>query len=56
MGAKGRVAGILLMLCALAGAVLGGTLVAICMTLALVGGVLATIGVKKEGPSAGVAK
>ena len=47
MGAKGKSPGILLMLCAIAGAVLGGTLVAVCLVLALIGGLLATIGARK---------
>ena len=40
IGAKGRLVGVLLILCAIAGAVLGGTIVAICMALALIGGLL----------------
>ncbi|SFD96205.1 hypothetical protein SAMN05660831_02694 [Thiohalospira halophila DSM 15071] len=44
MGSVSRKPGILLIISALAGAVLGGTLVAIFMALALVGGILATIG------------
>ncbi len=47
MGAKGRVPGILLILCAIGGAFLGGNIVAVFMVLALIGGILATIGVKK---------
>ena len=47
MGAKGRIPGILLMICAVLGAILGGTLVAVCMALALVGGLLATLGGKQ---------
>ena len=47
MGAKGRVPGILLIVCAIGGAILGGTIVAIFMVLALVGGILATIGANK---------
>ena len=43
IGAKGSVPGILLIVCALAGAILGGTLVAIFMGLAALGGVLAVI-------------
>ncbi len=50
MGAKGKMPGVLLMMCAIAGAVLGGTLVAVCMVLALIGGLLATIGTKKTAP------
>lgn len=41
MGAKGRLPGILLMICAVAGAILGGTIVAVFMVLAFIGGVLA---------------
>lgn len=48
LGAKGRTPGILLMICSVAGAILGGTLVAIFMVLAFIGGLLATIGVKKK--------
>lgn len=48
MGAKGRVPGILLMICAIAGAVLGGMIVAIFMALAFIGGLLATIGGGKK--------
>lgn len=47
IGAKSRVPGVLLIVCALAGAVLGGTLVAIFMVLALIGGILAVVGTKK---------
>ena len=43
MGAKGRVPGALLIVCAIAGAFLGGTIVAIFMALAAVGGLLAVI-------------
>ena len=43
MGVKGRILGILLCISSLAGAILGGTLVAIFMVLALIGGILATI-------------
>ena len=48
MTAKGRVAGVLLMACAVGGAVLGGTFVAVFMALALIGGLLATFGRPKE--------
>ena len=48
MSTKGKVPGILLMVSAVLGAVLGGTLVAICMVLALLGGILATIGAAKS--------
>ena len=44
MGAKGKVPGVLLILCALGGAILGGTLVAIPMALSLIGGILALFG------------
>lgn len=47
IGTRGRTAGLLLTLCAIAGAILGGTLVAICMSLALVGGLLAMTGGRK---------
>ena len=43
MGAKGRVPGALLIVCAIAGAVLGGTIVAVFMGLAVIGGILAVI-------------
>jgi hypothetical protein len=48
IGAKGKVPGILLIICAIAGAILGGTFVAIFMVLALIGGILTVIGNKKE--------
>jgi hypothetical protein len=52
LGARSRVPGILLIICALVGAILGGTLVAVFMALALAGGVLATIGAtNKVAPS-----
>jgi hypothetical protein len=44
MGATSRWPGVLLIVCAIAGAVLGGTFVAIFMALALVGGILALFG------------
>lgn len=44
LNSKSRIPGIITCLCAIAGAMLGGTLVAIFMVLALVGGALATIG------------
>ena len=43
IGVKGRLVGTLLCLSSLAGAILGGTLVAVFMALALIGGILATI-------------
>ena len=52
LGARSRTAGVLLTLSALGGAVLGGTLVAVCMVLALVGGILASLGAK-PAPRAG---
>ena len=48
IGAKSKKPGIFLITCSVFGAILGGTLVAITMVLALIGGVLATIGVKKQ--------
>ena len=44
IGVRRRAPGVLLILTALVGAVLGGTLVAVFMVLALLGGILATIG------------
>lgn len=46
IGTRGRTPGVLLIVCALAGAILGGTFVAVCMVLALIGGILAAIGGK----------
>lgn len=46
MGVRSRVPGILLIISAILGAILGGTLVAICMALALIGGLLAVAGAK----------
>jgi len=46
IGTTSRVPGLFLVGCALAGAVLGGTFVAVFMVLALVGGILAMIGTK----------
>lgn len=46
--AKGRVPGVLLIVCAIAGAILGGTMVAIFMVLAFIGGILATLGAPKR--------
>ena len=53
LGAKSKLPGALLMVCAVAGAVLGGTLVAVFMVLAFIGGLLATIGTKKQPATAG---
>jgi len=47
IGAKGRLPGVLLIICAIAGAILGGTFVAIFMALALIGGILALFGNEK---------
>lgn len=47
MSAKSKTPGILLTLISIFGAVLGGTLVAVFMVLAFIGGILATIGTKK---------
>lgn len=47
MGAKTKTAGYLLIGTSVGGAISGGTLVAVCMALALVGGILATMGVGK---------
>ena len=55
IAAKSRVPGYLLMVSAVLGAILGGTLVAVFMLLALVGGILATVGVKKPKPEVVVA-
>ena len=48
INAKGKLPGILLIFCAIAGAILGGTLVAIFMALALIGVILALFGGDKE--------
>lgn len=48
IGVKSRIPGILLMITAILGAILGGTWVAVCMALAFIGGVLATIGAGKR--------
>ncbi|QFP63328.1 hypothetical protein [Brucella anthropi] len=48
VGAKGRLPGILLMICAVAGAILGGTIVAVFMALAFIGGLIAILGCKKN--------
>ena len=53
LGADSRWPGILLILCAIAGAILGGTLVAIFMALALIGGILASLGKKPHTKSVG---
>lgn len=48
LGAKGRLPGILLMVCAIGGAILGGTIVAIFMALAFLGGLVAMLGRKNN--------
>ena len=48
LGTRSMVPGPLLMGCAVAGVVLGGTIVAITMVLAFVGGLLATLGACSE--------
>jgi hypothetical protein len=53
MGSESRIPGAVLTLCAIAGAILGGTFVAVCMVLALVGGILATMGARKSVPMMG---
>jgi len=50
LSAKGKAPGLLLIACALAGAVLGGTFVALFMVLALVGGILALFGNSPKDP------
>lgn len=49
IGFKSRAIGWLLILSAVAGAILGGTIVAVCMALALVGGILSLIGARTQG-------
>ena len=46
--AKPKAAGIFLIISAILGAILGGTLVAVCMGLALIGGILAVVGARKN--------
>ena len=48
VGAKSRISGYILIICAIGGAITGGTLVAICMLLALAGGIVVTIGVRGD--------
>ena len=50
MGAKGRGPGVLLILCAIGGAILGGTIVAVFMALAGIGGILAVVGRRETIP------
>jgi hypothetical protein len=56
LGTSSRVPAILLVISAIGGAILGGTLVAVCMVLAFVGGVLALVGADKPVASAPRAK
>lgn len=56
INAKSRIVGIMLIISSLIGAVLGGTLVAVFMVLALIGGILVTIGIKKIPVIEGVKK
>lgn len=52
IGAKGRVPGVLLILCAIAGAILGGGLVAVFMVLAAIGGILAVVAKRESAAPA----
>ena len=52
-GATSKKPGILLILSSIAGAIFGGTLVAIFMALSLIGGILVTMGAKKPNGSVG---
>lgn len=52
IGAKGRIPGVLIVVCAIAGAILGGTFVAIFMALAGIGGLLAAIAAPEKKASA----
>lgn len=54
LGARGRLPGILLMICAVAGAILGGTIVAVFMALAFIGGLIGTLGGKKQASNAAI--
>ena len=47
-GASSKTPGILLIICSILGAIFGGTLVAIFMVLALMGGILTLLGVKNQ--------
>lgn len=50
LGVDRKLVGVLLIIASLAGAILGGTIVAIFMALALIGGILVTIGAgRKKG-------
>ena len=50
IGVSSKWPGILLIVCSIAGAILGGTLAALFMVLAFVGGVLALLGARKQRP------
>lgn len=52
MGAKSKVPGALLTVSSIAGAIFGGTFVAVFMLLAFIGGILAVIGTKKDSLAA----
>ena len=52
IGVNRKVPGILLIASAIAGAILGGTFVAVFMALALIGGILAILGARKPSASA----
>ena len=52
INARSRVPGVLLVLCSIAGAALGGTFVAVFMVLALLGGILALLGRNKASDQA----
>ena len=43
MGAKSKIPGVLVIVCAIGGAILGGTIVAVFMALALIGGILVVV-------------
>lgn len=46
IGAKSKIPAYLLIVCSVVGAITGGTFVAVCMVLTLIGGILALIGTK----------
>ena len=43
MGAKSKIPGVLVIVCAIGGAILGGTIVAVFMALAFIGGILVVV-------------
>ena len=53
IGAKSRISGYVLIVCSVLGAIAGGTLVAICMALALAGGIVAIIGTDGDKKGSG---